>query len=263
MREPACMKLRRVFFPLFVATATLAAAPASSPSIEPLALGTHVRSSFVASDHRMVQVEAAIFPRDRVTIGIVDYPLGGPVGEMVSRAFSPDVVAAVTGGYVGARFPDGLLVLGGTVREPAHARAGLSGVVGSMADQTPVIVPAASASTASLKDAIQAGPFIVDPGGAFGIRSDDRQHARRAIVYFAGNSIGVALTSSCTLYELAEGLTQSPAAFGVERVERALNLSGGPTAGIAVRLPNGRVEGDPEQVRVRTVLTIRRRETGV
>jgi hypothetical protein len=122
---------------LFAAIATLGAAPASGPTVESLTLGTHVRSSFVASDRRTVQVEAAIFPRDRVTIGIVDYPLGGPVGEMVSRAFSPDVVAAVTGGYVGARFPDGLLELGGTVREPAHARAGLSGVVGSMADKRP------------------------------------------------------------------------------------------------------------------------------
>jgi hypothetical protein len=253
--------VRHAALAAIVASATLGAATASEPSREPLALGMRVRSSFVASDRRTVQVQAAIFPRDRVTIGVVDYPLGGPVGEMVRRAFSPDVVAAVTGGYVGARFPDGLLVLGGTVREPAHARAGLSGVVGSMKDETPVIVPAASVSTASLEDAIQAGPFVVDPGGAFGIRSDDGQHARRALVFLAGDSIGIALTSSCTLYELAEGLTRSPAAFGVERVERALNLSGGPTAGIAVRLPNGRVEGDPEQARIRTVLTIRRRAT--
>jgi len=253
------MNVRRALIAMLAAAATAGAAPAGGSTSEPLALGTHVRSSFLTSGHREVQVEAAIFPRDRVTIGIVDYPLGGPVGEMVSRAFSPDVVAAVTGGYSGARFPDGLLELNGAVREPAHARAGLSGVVGSSTDQTPVIVPAASISTASLKDAIQAGPFIVDPGGEFGIRSDDHQHARRAIVFLAGDSIGVALTSSCTLYELAEGLTRTPAAFGVERIERALNLSGGPTAGMAVRLPNGRVQGDPERARVRTVLTIRRR----
>jgi hypothetical protein len=253
------MNVRRVVLVLFAAIATLGVAPAGGVGGESLALGRHVRSSFVASDHTTVHVEAAVFPRDRVTIGVVDYPLGGPVGEMVSRAFSPDVVAAVTGGYVGARFPDGLLVVGGTVREPAHTRAALSGVVGSMTDQTPVIVPSANVSPASFKDAMQAGPFIVDPGGAFGIRSDDHQHARRALVFLAGDDIGVALTSSCTLYELAEGLTQSPAAFGVERVERALNLSGGPTAGIAVRLPNGRVEGDPELARVRTVLTIRKR----
>jgi hypothetical protein len=250
------MKARRAALALLTATATLAAAPASGPTAEPLALGMHVRSSFTASDRRTVQVEAAVFPRDRVTFGIVDYPLGGPAGEAVSRAFSPDVVAAVTGGYFAYGHPRGLLELGGTVREPM--RADLSGVVGSMADLTPVIVPTAGTSPASLNDAIQAGPFVVDPGGAFGIRSDDRQHARRAIVFLADDDIGVALTSSCTLYELAEGLTNSPAAFGVARVERALNLSGGPSAGIAVRLPNGRVEGDPERIRIRTVLTIRR-----
>ena len=258
--EAASVNVGRAVLVLFAATATLGAAPASGPTSEPLALGTLVRSSFVASDHRTVQVQAAIFPRDRVTIGIVDYPLGGPVGETVSRAFSPEVVAAVTGGFFVARYyPKGLLEIGGRVLEPA--RADLSGIVGSMPDETPVVLAAAGVPTASLKDAIQSGPFIVDPGGAFGIRSDDRQHARRAIVFLADDSIGVALTSSCSLYELAEGLTRSPAAFGVERVERALNLSGGPSAGIAVRLPNGRVEGDPERIRIRTVLTIRRRAT--
>ncbi len=252
------MNVRRALLAVFAGAATLAAAPASTPSVEPLALGTLVRSSFVASDRNVVQVQTAIFPRDRVTIGIVDYPLGGPVGETVSRAFSPPVVAAVTGSFFGAGFrPKGLLEIGGSVREPA--RAEFSGIVGRTVDDTPVILPAAGVSAATLKDAIQAGPFIVDPGGVFGIRSDNRQHDRRAIVFLAGDSIGVALTSSCTLYELAEGLTRSPAAFGVERVERALNLSGGRSAGIAVRLPNGRVEGDPERIRIRTVLTIRRR----
>lgn len=258
VRERARISFHRALVALCAATVTLAAAPASAPSTEPLALGMRVRSSFVASDRHTVQVESAIFPRDRVTIGIVDYPLGGPVGETVSRAFSPPVVAAVTGGYfVAGRRPKGLLELNGAVREPA--RADLSGIVGSMADETPVIEWSAGVSTVSLKDAIQAGPFVVDPGGAFGIRSDDRQHARRAIVFLADDQIGVALTSSCTLYELAEGLTKSPAAFGVERVERALNLSGDASAGIAVRLPDGRVEADPERIRIRTVLTIRRR----
>ena len=252
------MKVRHAALALVAATTMLGTAPTVAPSVEPLALGTLVRASFVASGGRTVQVQSAIFPRDRVTIGIVDYPLGGPPGEMVSRAFSPPVVAAVTGGYFLARFrPKGLLEIGGSVREPA--RADLSGIVGSMPDETPVVVPSEGASTASLKDAIQAGPFIVDPGGAFGIRSDDHQHDRRAIVFLAGDQIGVALTSSCTLYELAEGLTRSPAAFGVERVERALNLSGSLTAGFAVRLPNGQVQGDPERARIRTVLTIRRR----
>ena len=251
------MDVRRVLAVMFAASAMLGAAPAGGPTAEPLALGTLVRSSFVASDHRTVHVQAAIFPRDRVTIGIVDYPLGGPPGEMVSRAFSPPVVAAVTGGYFDARYPRGLLELGGKVHEPA--RTGLSGIAGSMADETPVVIPAADFSAFSLKDAIQAGPFVVDPGSAFGIRRDDRQYDRRAIVFLADDSIGVALTSSCTLYELAEGLTRSPAAFGVERVERALNLSGGPSAGMAVRLPDGRVESDPERIRIRTVLTIRRR----
>jgi hypothetical protein len=239
-------------------TATLAGTPASGTSVERLALGTFVRSSFIASGRNSIHVQAAIFPRDRVTIGVVDLPLGGPVGETVTRAFSPDVVAAVSSGYFGPGYrPKGLLEIGGSVHDPA--RSDLSGFAGSLTDGTPIVAPTAYLATASLKDAIQAGPFVVDPGGKFGIRRDDGQHARRALVFLSDDEIGVAFTSSCTLYELADGLVSSPQAFGVDRVERALNLGGGPTAGFAVRLPNGRVEGEPERARIRTVLTIRLR----
>jgi phosphodiester glycosidase len=258
VEEKAVAVMRVMMLGLALVTLGAAPAPVPSPSVQNLAMGTLVRSSFVASGRRTVQVQAAIFPRDRVTFGVVDFPLGGPVGETVTRAFSPDVVAAVTGGYFGPGYrPNGLLEIGGSVHDPA--RTELSGFAGSLKDGTPVVAPTAYLATASLKDAIQAGPFIVDPGGKFGIRSDDGQHARRAVVILSDDAVGVALTSSCTLYELAEGLTQTPEAFGVDRVERALNLSGGPSAGFAVRLPNGRVEGDPERIRIRTVLTIRKR----
>jgi hypothetical protein len=172
----------RTLLAILAAPGMLAAAPAGSTSVEPLAIGTLVRSSFTASVHRTVLVQAAIFPRERVTFGVLDYPLGGPVGETVRRSFSPEVVAAVTGGYFGPGYrPKGLLEIGGSVHEPA--RSDLSGIVGSMVDGTPVVEPAAGVPTAALKDAIQAGPFIVDPGGVFGILSDDHQHARRAIVF--------------------------------------------------------------------------------
>ena len=251
------MKGTRVVL-LGLVLATLGVAPPPSPSVQNMALGTFVRSSFTASDRRTVQVQAAVFPRDRVTLGVVDLPLGGPVGETVTRAFGPGVVAAVTGGFFGPGYhPKGLLEIGGSVHDPA--RADLSGFAGSSKDGTPVVAPIAYLATASMNDAIQAGPFVVDPGGKFGIRSDDGQHARRTIVILSEDAVGVALTSSCTLYELADGLVASPKSFGVDHVERALNLSGGPSAGFAVRLPNGSVESDPERVRIRTVLTIRTR----
>ena len=138
-------------------------------------------------------------------------------------------------------------------------RPDLSGIVGSALDDAPVVVPTGAIPTAALKDAIQAGPFIVDPGGLPGIHSDDHQHARRSIVMLSEDSIAVAYTSSCTLYELMTALLRSPRTFGVERVERALNLSGGPSAGFAVRLPGGDIEAVPELYRVRTVLTIQAR----
>jgi Phosphodiester glycosidase len=240
-----------------VLTATAAVRAAGVEGSQPLATGTFVRGSFVA-DRVTVDVQSAVFARDAVTLHVVEYPLGGPSGEMVRRALGPDDVAAITGGYFtqGNR-PRGLLVLGGSVHEPP--RNDLSGIVGSAADGAPVVAVSGTVATSALRDAVQAGPFVVDPGGLPGIHRNDRQHARRAIVIVSERSIAFAFTSSCTLYDLMNELLRYPETFGVEHVERALNLSGGPTAGLAVRLPGGEIEGEPERLRVRTVLTIRPR----
>ncbi len=240
-----------------LALATVAAAPDNGTTTEALALGTLVKASFTTADGRVVRVESAIYPRELVTFRVLDWPFGGPPGETVRRSLQAGVLAAVDGGYIVNGHPDGLLEIGGRVHEPPVAR--LSGVVGRAKDDTPVVAPVRDVEAASLRDAIQSGPFVVDPGGAIGIRRDDGTRARRALVIVGDGSIGFAITSDCGLSELARALVASPRVFGVERVERALNLSGDGAAGLAVRLPNDRVESVPELARLRTVLQIVKR----
>lgn len=234
------------------------AAPDSGTTVQPLELGTLVKSHFVAPGNVMVPVETAIFPRDRVTVGVIDYPVGGPPGGMVERSVVEHVLAAIGSGYFGARWrPEGLLIMNGAVQSPAIANR--SGVVGSSRDGEPVVAWMNGTDPKTLEYALQAGPFVVDPGGMPGIRRDDGQRARRSIVIESDDSIAVALTGSCGLYDLMNALLRSPEAFGLDRVDRALNLSGDLSGGLAVRLPDGSVETIPERMRIRSVLTIVRR----
>jgi len=243
-----------------LALATAGAAPDSGMTVEPLAVGSLVRSAFVAPGGRVVRVESAVFPRALVTFRVLDWPYGGPKGETVRRSLQAGVLAAVDGGYVVNGRPDGLLEIDGRVHELPVAH--LSGVVGSAKDDAPVVAPVKDVEAAGLRDAIQSGPFLVDPGGALGIRRDDGARARRALVVVGDQQIAVAITSRCGLYELANALVGSPQTFGVAHVERALNLSGDGAAGFAVRLPNDAVESIPEFVRPRTVLTVVLRRPG-
>ena len=252
------MALPRICLLVAVASVVIGAAPTPGPTVQKLTIGTFVRAGFIAPDGHAVQVQTAVFPRDLVTVRIVDYPYGGPIGETVLRSVQHDVLAAINGGYFTADYrPDGLLEVDGVVRTPV--RAGLSGFVGSASDDAPVVALADGVDTAKLRDALQGGPFLVDPGGAHGIKRDDGQRARRSLVILTADKIAIAMTAKCGLYDLATALLQSPEIFGVDHVERALNLDGGPSTGFAVRLPGGEVDVVPETGRLRTVLTIQRR----
>ena len=242
-----------------LALQALAASSVLSTTVQALPVGSLVRSQLVVPRGATVTVESAVFPRDRVSLGIIDYPFGGPPGATVSRSVVEHVLAAIGSGYFRGGFrPKGLLVMDGSVHEPATN--GLSGLVGSTRDGRPVVTWIDGVDAHALRYAMQAGPFVVDPGGIPGIRRDDRSRQRRSVVIESDDAIAVAVTSDCGLYDLMNALLLTPQAFGVGRVDRALNLSGGPSSGLAVRLPSGGVESVPETVRIRSVLTVVERD---
>jgi hypothetical protein len=238
-----------------LALSSLAAAPEPVTTVETLPIGALVKSHLATPDGRRVDVESAVFPRDRVSVGIIDYPVAGPPGATVSRSVVQHVLAAISSGYSGpGSRPQGLLVMDGAVHSPATNIR--SGVVGSTREGDPIVTWIEGTDPHAFRYAMQAGPFVVDPGGTPGITRDDGHRARRSIVIESDDGIAVAVTSPCGLYDLMNMLLREPRAFGVERVDRALNLSGDASSGLAVRLPGGGVDSVPERMRVRSVLTI-------
>ncbi|PXA02830.1 hypothetical protein DDZ13_15085 [Coraliomargarita sinensis] len=78
------------------------------------------------------------------------------------------------------------------------------------------------------RDVIQAGPFIVDPGGKKGIYNRSGTAAKRTVIGITTDEkVFVMTTSEVYLYDLSKILrTELPS------IDRALNLDGGPSVGL-------------------------------
>ncbi|MFK7788348.1 MAG: phosphodiester glycosidase family protein [Phycisphaeraceae bacterium] len=155
--------------------------------------------------------------------------------DFIASANRQDAVAMINGGYFDASFqPVGLVVKDiETISEMSNQPA-LSGVLAVFDSKSVLLIPRSSyLPDNGIRSAIQAGPFLVDPGGKQGIRSDDLKKAKRtAIGQTISGDIVFISTTPCTLYELSEILTKHQNVLSVERFESVLNLDGGPSTGL-------------------------------
>jgi uncharacterized protein YigE (DUF2233 family) len=155
--------------------------------------------------------------------------------EFLSIAARQDAAAMINGGYFDASFqPVGLVVKDGHSVSAISKQPALSGVFAIHKGGGVQLIPRDSyRPDDSIESAIQAGPFIVDPGSKAGIRSDDLKQAQRtAIGQTLSGEIVFISTTPCTLYELSEILTHHPDKLGVIGFDRVLNLDGGPSTGL-------------------------------
>ena len=146
-----------------------------------------------------------------------------------------DLAAMINGGYFDSSFqPVGLVMRDGQTISEMSKQPALSGVFAIFKDGTVQLIPRAAYRPNDLIDsAIQAGPFVVDPGGKPGIQSDDFKKAKRtAIGQTISGEIVFITTTPCTLYELSEILTKHQSVLGIDRFESVLNLDGGPSTGL-------------------------------
>ena len=76
---------------------------------------------------------------------------------------------------------------------------------------------------------IQAGPYVVDPGGKVGIRTCSEMKAARTLVGVTteGVVVVVVVTAPISLYDLAHGIKKQ-----LPEIERLLNLDGGPSTAL-------------------------------
>jgi uncharacterized protein YigE (DUF2233 family) len=167
--------------------------------------------------------------------------------------------AGVNGGFFDAGLkPVGLLVAAGREVSPM-ATDGPSGVlcVGEDGSVKMLALSDYLASPPRCREALQAGPLVVDPGGKPGIRSRDEKRFRRTVVCLdAEGGVRLLVTGELTLWELMEVLLDEKL-VGF-KVERALNLDGGPSTALWADCEGSEVSIEP-QGPVRNIIGVRMR----
>ena len=207
-------------------------------------------------------ITAAVLVVERCRTRLVDQPSGFPLGaRSVARTLSearvtdPAAVLAVNGGYFTRDFAsDGLFRLAGVAHQLLSDKAVLSGILAIDAQGRPSLL-SRQADLTAYPEALQAGPFVVDPGGLPGVKTPGPAARRTVIASTADGRILVLVTAPLTLAAVSTLLVDNAADFGVTRIERALNLDGGPSAGLVAQTANG-IVSLPELGPVRNVVLI-------
>jgi hypothetical protein len=78
---------------------------------------------------------------------------------------------------------------------------------------------------------LQAGPFVIDPGGSIGIKSRSGADARRTLIgLMQDGNVVIVVTEPIGLLDLAHSIKQH-----LPSVERLLNLDGGPSTALMIK----------------------------
>ena len=147
-------------------------------------------------------------------------------------------LAAINGGYFQSTFlPTGLVRGNGRELATFSQNPLLSGCLVIDGNGHASLVHATDAAVSTAPDALQSGPFLIDPGGSLGIRRhpDIPCAARSVIACSADGQLNLIVTSPVTLADLSTALHDHPDAFGLSDVERCLNLDGGPSTSLMIR----------------------------
>lgn len=149
-------------------------------------------------------------------------------GVHVPADLPPKAVAIWNGGYFEPDLrPSGLAIDQG---RQSGAPNGGSGLL-LMGDRFSLLRYRENERPNPRESALQLWPFLIEPGGADGIRRDDGKRARRSAIGLdgAGRGLLVGVTGDgITLFQLMTLLRELGAVV-------ALNLDGGPSTGFAVR----------------------------
>lgn len=146
-----------------------------------------------------------------------------------------DDLLIINGGYFDGNLnPVGYCKISGVVVSESHADK-LSGYL-TIDDAGSLDLHWKTLPQQTFLSVFQAGPFIIDPGGELGIRTDNGLPAKRTVVAkTSSHSILIITTTAVTLYELSHLLKER-----IPDIDAALNLDGGPSTGLIYK--NIRIE---------------------
>ncbi len=184
------------------------------------------------SDQRVTLWIVSFTPKTH-TFAVMDNPDGAY--DLGSASEKRGVLAAVNGGYFQPdRTPLGLVVRKG---EQIHAQERaplLSGIVSTTATGVTIQRAGAFKLTPAVREALQAGPFLVEAGKPIAGLNAARDAARTVVFQDAKGRAGLIMAKSPSLAEMG-ALLATPALFPEGKIVRALNLDGGSSTAMWVR----------------------------
>jgi Phosphodiester glycosidase len=187
-----------------------------------------------ASDgKRSVALHVVSFRAKSHTFAVMDNPDGD--FDLGSASAKRGALAAVNGGYFHPdRTPLGLVVRQGVTIHPLERAKLLSGLVVVKKDRIALLRAAEFRLSKDVREALQAGPFLVDGGKAVAGLNDTRGAARTVVFADDGGNFGFLICKSATLAETARILA-TPGLLPAGRITRALNLDGGSSTALWVK----------------------------
>lgn len=167
------------------------------------------------------------------TFAVMDNPEGD--FNLGTASEKRGALAAVNGGYFHPdRTPLGLVIRKGEQLHGLERAKLLSGVVSATAGGVSIQRASAFKLSPAVREALQAGPFLVEGGKAIKGLDTTRSAARTAAFQDARGHAGILICKSVSLAEMA-AILATPAIFPEGKIVRALNLDGGSSTALWVR----------------------------
>ena len=155
--------------------------------------------------------------------------------DLGTAATKRGALAGVNGGYFQPdRTPLGLVIRQGVQLHPLEKSRLLSGVVSVTPGAVAIQRSGTFKLTPAVREALQAGPFLVEGGKAIAGLNDTRGAARTVVFQDAKGRAGILICKSVSLAEMA-AILATPAIFPEGKIVRALNLDGGSSTALWVR----------------------------
>ena len=218
----------------FISVTMLHAAWAFSP-IEPQKApsGLEFTQRKASNDGQTAELSIVSFSPRTHTFAVMDNPAGA--FDAGSAAQKRGALAAVNGGYFHPdRTPLGLVVRQGVEIHPFEKAKLLSGLVIVFGDHIALRRTSEFKASPGIREALQAGPFLLDAAKPVAGLDNTRSAARTVVFMDSTGRCGFLTCRSLTLAETAE-LIATPSLIAGGKIIRALNLDGGSSTGLWVR----------------------------
>ena len=171
------------------------------------------------------------FDRSRCTLRVLDLVRGATVAEALR---TNGALAGVNGGYFKPdHSPIGLVVSKGVKLHPLENAKILTGVLAVTPRGASLLRTSEFSAGPDLREALQAGPFLVDHGRTV-TGLDATRRAERTVLLADGQGVAALLTTTpVSLAELGRILA-TPGLLPSLKIDRALNLDGGSSTALWV-----------------------------